>query len=114
MDKFIDIEVTQTAFLQLQNVAKEKGFDDINSYLDEKFKCRQRLELADKLGKIIQKKNLSREEFDVFRLMSVDYFDDLSTAKLHFNKEIFFVLKVSETILKFLSSIKNARTTESN
>jgi hypothetical protein len=102
MDEFIDIEVTQTEFLQLQNVAKEKGFDDIDSYLDENFKCRQRLELADKLGKIIQKKNLSRKEFDVFRLLSADYFDNLSTAKLHFNREIFFVLKVSETILKYL------------
>ena len=102
MDKFIDIEVTQTEFLQLQNVAKEKVFDDIDSYFDEKFKCRQRFELADILGKMIKKKNLSREEFDVFRLMSADYFDDLSTAKLHFSKEIFFVLKVSETILKYL------------
>lgn len=102
MDKFIDIEVTQTEFLQLQNVAKENGFDDIDSFLDENFKCRRRLELADKLGKIIKKKNLSREEFDVFRLMSADYFDDLSTAKLHFNEEFFFVLKVSETIVKYL------------
>lgn len=102
MDKFIDIEFTQTEFLQLQNVAKEKGFNDIDSYLDEKFKCRQRLELSYKLGKIIQKKNLSREEFEVFRLMSAEYFDDLSTAKLHFNKEIFFVLNVSATVLKYL------------
>ena len=88
------IKLSKSQEKELKQEAILSGIDDVGEYLLEKMKTTIRWEESESVRKLMEKEVLTPQQKDILKVFAEKYFEDFSKARVFFENEEHFVLRL--------------------